>query len=140
MAIAAVDDDMTLWLITSASSPKVSEIEDDGRAMLTLQRSHQFAALNGNIELIYERDKIWELWRESYRIWYEGKSDPDIVLLRFAPYDAEYWDSSGAKGIAYAFQAVRAYMTGEKLSDVANDSDAHAKVDVYDASISTRRQ
>jgi general stress protein 26 len=117
--------------MTSASSPKVNEISDDGRAMLTFQRVNQFATINGNIELVYDRDKIWELWRESYRIWYEGKSDPDIVLLRFTPYDAEYWDSTGAKGIAYVFDALKAYVSGEKMNaqnDTAIDPELHAKI------------
>lgn len=132
MAIAGVDDDVTLWLMTSASSPKVSEISDDGRVMLTFQRAHQFATLNGHAEIVHDRDKIWELWRESYRIWFDGKADPDIVLLRFSPYDAEYWDSSGAKGIAYLFQAVKAYAKGEKISsenELATDPDVHGKLD-----------
>jgi general stress protein 26 len=133
MSVAAVDDDLTVWLVTSASSPKVSEISEDGRVLLSFQRSSQFAALNGRAELVYDRDKIWELWREAYRVWYDGKSDPDIVLLRFTPYDAEYWDSSGAKGIAYLFRAARAYAMGEKLSDdsgMAVDPDYHGKVDL----------
>jgi hypothetical protein len=100
---------------------------------MTFQRSTQFAALNGHIDLVYDRDKIWELWRESYRIWYDGKSDPDIVLLRFTPYDAEYWDSSGAKGIAYVFKAIRAYAMGETLDESSNietDPEFHGTVDL----------
>lgn len=132
MAVAGVDDDLTVWLMTGGNSPKVSEVSDDGRVMLTFQRAHQFAMLNGHAEIVHDRDKIWELWRESYRIWFDGKADPDIVLLRFVPYDAEYWDSSGAKGIAYLFQAVKAYAKGDKItseSELAADPDLHGKLD-----------
>lgn len=137
MSIAGVDDDVTLWFITSVRSAKADEVAEDARAMVTLQDSSRFLCLNGNVELVFDPERIKALWKDSYRVWYEGEGDPDIVLLRFCSFDAEYWDTSGLTGLKYAFQAARAYVTGTTLDDRAelgNDPDSHAKLKLWDPS------
>src|SRR5450432_2357991 len=47
MAIAEVGDDGTLWFITNVDSPKVLEIREDSRAMVSLQSARQFVTMNG---------------------------------------------------------------------------------------------
>jgi general stress protein 26 len=131
MALAGVDDDATLWFVTSSSSAKVKEIEQDARATVALQGSARYVVLDGKVEATRDRAKIQEMWKETYRVWYDGKSDPDIVLLRFTPSEAEYWDSSGIEGLKYVFRAAQAYLTRQPLKndpDLKEDSDAHAKL------------
>ncbi len=55
-------------------------------------------------------------------------SDPELVLLRFVPFDAEYWDNSGAHGVKHAFEAAKAYLSGQKVDASDFDPEAHAKV------------
>jgi general stress protein 26 len=127
MAVAQVESDGTLWFITGVDSPKVLEVREDSRALISLQNSRQFVTMNGHLELVADRSKVDELWKEPYRIWFDGKSDPEIVLLRFTPLDAEYWDNAGAHGIRHAFEAAKAYLKGEKVKS-DGDPEAHAKV------------
>jgi general stress protein 26 len=137
MSIAAVDDDVTLWFVTSIRSAKADEVAEDSRAMVTLQDSSRFLCLNGNIELVFDPERIRALWRESYRVWYAGEHDPDIVLLRFTGFDAEYWDNSGLTGLKYALHAARAYVTGQKLderSEPNEDPESHAKLKLWEPS------
>src|SRR5690349_16507058 len=84
MSIAQVEDDGTLWFLTSVSSAKVQELTDDSRAMVSLQRSSQFVTLNGNVQFVHDRIKIHKLWKVTDGAWFQGKDDPDIVLLRFS--------------------------------------------------------
>lgn len=128
MAVAEVSADGTLWFITSVDSTKVLEIRADSRAMLTLQNTNQFVAMNGHFELVADRAKIDELWKESYRLWFKGESDPELVLLRFTPFDAEYWDNSGAHGVKHAFEAAKAYLKGQKIDPEEFDPEAHARL------------
>ena len=128
MAIAKVEDDGTLWFVTSVDSPKVLEIRDDSRAMVSLQNSRQFVSINGHFELVTDRAKVDELWKESYRVWFEGENDPELVLLRFTPFDAEFWDNAGARGIKYAFEAAKAYLKGQKMDPSEFDPEAHARL------------
>jgi general stress protein 26 len=128
MAIAELTDDGTLWFITGVDSTKVLEIRDDSRGMLSLQSARQFVTINGHFELVADRERVDRLWKEAYRVWFDGKRDPEIVLLRFTPFDAEYWDSSGTHGIKQAFDAAKAYLSGQKVDPAEYDPEAHARV------------
>jgi general stress protein 26 len=128
MAVADVGSDGTLWFITGVDSTKVLEVREDSRALISLQSSRQFVTMNGHLELVADRAKVDQIWKEAYRIWFDGKNDPELVLLRFTPFDAEYWDNSGAHGIKHAFEAAKAYLKGQKLNPSEYDPEAHAKV------------
>jgi general stress protein 26 len=128
MAVAEVDGEGTLWFITNVDSTKVLEIRGDSRAMLTLQSSHQFLTMNGHFELVSDREKVERLWKEAYRVWFDGQNDPELVLLRFTPFEAVYWDNAGAHGVKHAFEAAKAYLKGQKLDPTEHDPDAHARL------------
>lgn len=128
MAVADVADDGTVWFVTSIDSTKVLEIRDDSRAMLTLQNGRQYVAMNGHFELVADHAKVEQLWQEPYRLWFNGQADPELVLLRFTPFDAEYWDSAGAHGVKHAFEAAKAYLKGQKLDPSEYDAEAHARL------------
>lgn len=137
MSVAQVDDDVTLWFITSVTSAKAEEVAEDSRAMATFQSATRFLCLNGNAELSFDRDRIRALWKESYRLWYHGDSDPDIVLVRLTTFDAEYWDRSGFQGVKGAFEAARAYVTGQPIEakpEYSDDVDSHARIKLWDPS------
>jgi general stress protein 26 len=96
--------------------------------MVSLAHARRFVSINGHIELVADRAKIDALWREPYRIWFDGKNDPELVLLRFTPFDAEYWDNTGAHGIKHAFEAAKAYLKGQKIDPAEFDPEAHARL------------
>lgn len=136
MAIARVEDNVTLWFITSVASAKADEVAEDARAMVTLQSSSRFICINGNAELVFDPEQIRALWKDEYRVWYDSERDPDIVLVRFSSFDAEYWDNSGMQGLKYVFQAARAYVTGQKLEDkpeLLQDAESHAKLKLWES-------
>ena len=128
MAIADLSDDGTLWFITDVDSTKVLEIRDDSRAMISLQSARQFVTINGHFQLVADPARVGRIWKESYRVWFNGKGDPELVLLRFTPFDAEYWDGSGAHGVKQAFDAAKAYLKGQKLDPAEYDPEAHARI------------
>lgn len=131
MTVAAVDDDATIWFFTSKNSPKVAELERDERALLSFQGVTRFASLYGIGEVSTDQEMIDALWKEGYRVWYSDSHDPEIVLLRFTPYEAEYWDQSGVQGLKYMLRAARAYVSGKPLSDhrsLSHDPHTHAKL------------
>jgi general stress protein 26 len=131
MALADIDSDGVLWFVTRVDSPKIDEIRTDPRAIVTCQDKNQFATIEGHCEVARDAQKINDIWKESYKVWFDGKGDPKLVLLRFVPDHGEYWDNSGSKGIRYAFKAVAAYVQGKKLGPGANDDpEAHGKVEL----------
>jgi general stress protein 26 len=127
LSIAGREPDGTLWFMTSVQSPKVAEIVADQRSLVTLQSSNRFVALEGTAQIVGDPEKIRELWSPAQRIWFESENDPDIVLIRFSPKEAEYWDNAGAQGIRFAFAAAKAVLMREPLTD-RGDPKAHGKV------------
>jgi len=115
-----------VYLVSGTDSAKVAEITADSQVLLVFQDARQFLVLNGRAHLTRERELIERLWSDSWRVWFpQGKSDPAICLIQIEPLEGEYWDSSGARGLKYAFQAARAYATGQPPSP---DASQHGKV------------
>ena len=126
MAVAELKPDADAYFATSIESPKVKEIEADPKAMITFQGSSQFAYLQGTMTVVRDRALIDRLWQEMWRAWFPGgKDDPSLCLLKFTSTEAEYWDNSGAKGLRYAFEGLKAILSGTKASATA---DQHAKI------------
>jgi len=127
LGLADTEDDGTLWFMTSVQSVKVAELRADSRALIAMQKSNQWIVAEGYVEIVSDQEKVHELWTEAQRIWFKGKDDPDITLLRFSPVEAEFWDNAGALGVKFAFEAAKAIVTSEPLAD-RGDPKAHGKV------------
>jgi general stress protein 26 len=124
MAIAKVEDDGRLWFITGADTAKVHEIEVDSHVHLIAQDGNTaFLSLSGRASLIDDREKLAQLWQESFREWFpKGKDDSGIELIAVRPERGEFWDSTGAKrfkylweGFAKAHQVGGAQDTGDNI-------------------------
>ncbi len=55
----------------------------------------KYASVSGTAEVILDRQKIKELWSIPVKIWWQSPDDPNILLVKVTPEDAEYWDSPG---------------------------------------------
>lgn len=130
MAIAQVDDNCDLWFITSEESAKVHEIEADTRVHVICQdRGSSCLTVSGRASLSHDRQMIQKLWKPTFRPWFpEGQDDPRIVLIHVLGEHGEFWDSHGLKGIEYAFQAVKAAVTG--TTPKVEEGEQHGEVDL----------
>jgi general stress protein 26 len=127
MQIAEVNDNGELYFATSMDSAKLRDIETDPQVMLIMQEGSAYVSITGAAHTSTDRELIDRLWSEAWQVWFpEGKDDPNIVILRIEPEDAEYWDNSGTEGIAYAMTALKAYVKGERPSET--DAAQHGKV------------
>ena len=115
MAIADVESDGDIWFVTSSASGKVDEILGDPTVAVTLQSGSRFLSLSGTASLSNDREKIAELWKEPWKVWFpQGRQSPELVLLKVSASEGEYWDNSGLNGLKYAFEAGKAYLKGER--------------------------
>ena len=116
MAIAEVEDDGAIWMMTSASSRKIDELTEDARVLLVCEsgRSQQLS-ISGRARVVVDPGRVRRLWKEAYRVWFpDGPEDSDIALLAVDPMMAEFWDTSGTNRVAYFWETVKAYMTAER--------------------------
>ncbi|MDB4974767.1 MAG: ral stress protein [Myxococcaceae bacterium] len=127
MAVADTSEDGSIWFITGADTPKIDEIKADSEIVAAFAEGRRYLSVSGRAEISRDRAHIQRIWKESFRVYFNGKDDPNIVLLRLNPVEAEYWDNSGSEGIKYALKFAAAYVTGEKIKG-ADDVNIHAKV------------
>jgi general stress protein 26 len=128
MAVAELQHGGDMYFSTTADSPKIAEIQTNPTVLVTFQSNTQFAVITGKAEVVRDRDEINRLWKEAWRVWFPaGKDDPSLCLLKIAADEAEYWDNSGAQGLKYVFEGVKALVEGRRP---ATDENQHAKVDL----------
>ncbi len=126
MAIAQIDDDMNVYLVTDTNSLKIDEINVNPHATLTFQSTRKFASVNGEFTVLRDRQLIEKMWKEAWKVWFPvGKSDPNIALLKFTAHEGEYWNNAGLQGLKYIYDSAKAYVAGETPK---TDDAQHAKV------------
>jgi len=126
MAIARMEDTMTVYLVADINSVKVDEIKLNPHALLTFQSTNKFASLQGQLVVSLDRTLIELLWKETWKVWFpKGKSDENIALLKFNGAEGEFWNSAGIQGLKYAYSATKAYLAGEKMGA---DNQQHSTV------------
>jgi general stress protein 26 len=111
-----IDADGDIWFFTSASSHKVSEINQLPKVNVSFADpdNQRYVSVSGTAQLVRDRAKIDELWRPEFKIWFpEGKDDPEVALLRVSLDKAEYWDSPSST-IGYALSFVSSLVTGKQ--------------------------
>ncbi len=114
MAVAKLEPNCGLWFFTGRDSRKVHDIEEDQGVLIVCQDEHaSYVSLAGRANLVSDREKFREFWKETYRVWFpQGVDDPNLLLIFVQPEQAEYWDSRGAQGLNYFFESAKAYATG----------------------------
>ena len=138
MAVAAVEGSDCVWFVMSDDSPKAAELRADSRVSATFQAARKFVALSGTAEIVRDRAKIHALWKDTWKVWFpDGKDDPSIALIRVSVDDAELWDSAGAKGVKYVFEAVKSVLAGERPSHVGVQ---HARIKAPDREVASSRR
>ena len=125
MAIARVDDDGTIYFMTSKQTSKIDELQADPRVDLFFQAKRQFATVSGRATLRDDRELIAELFKEAWKVWLpDGKDDPNAIIIVVDPERGEYWDQTGAKGLSFLYRAAKALVTH---STPEPDPDSHGK-------------
>lgn len=99
MGIQGVDDDGTVWFLSSSETDKNEDIERDPRVTLLLQnnKSYEYAQLSGHASIHRDRALIEKYWTPVAKIWFEGKDDPRLTLLAVHPVSGYYWTTRNGR-------------------------------------------
>ena len=117
-----IDPNGDLWFFTGASSHKVSEISRVPRVNVSFADpdNQNYVSITGAAQLVRDRNKIAELWKPEFKMWFpEGKDDPDIALLRISLEKAEYWDSPSSN-FGYVLNFVSSLVMGKEADHGEN--------------------
>jgi general stress protein 26 len=119
MSTQKVCDQGNVWFFSSGDSDKNKEIEEDKNVQLFYSHpgKDSYMIVNGEAEIIFDRDKIDELWSPEIKAWFpEGKDDPNISIIKVVPTSAYYWDTEGGKMINF-FKILASAATGKNFVD-----------------------
>ena len=117
MSTQKVCDEGNIWFFSNADSDKNKEIEQNNNVQLFYSHpgKDSFMIVNGEAEIIFDRDMIDELWSPILKAWFPGgKDDPNISIVKVKPSNAYYWDTDGNKMINF-LKMVASAATGKNL-------------------------
>ncbi len=119
MSAQKVDEQVNIWFLSAVDSHKNDELQQDPYVQLLFQGSSHtdFMTLWGTCSINRNKQKIDELWEPLVKVWFtEGKDDPRITVIRFAPEDGYYWDTKHGGMVAFA-KMIAGAITGTTLDD-----------------------
>lgn len=111
-----IDPNGDLWFFTNASSHKVSEVKESPKVNVSFADpdKQRYVSVTGVAHSVRDRQKIDELWRPEFKMWFpKGKDDPEIALLKVSLEKGEYWDSPSST-IGFALSFVSSLVTGKQ--------------------------
>jgi general stress protein 26 len=118
MATQEVDDEGNFWFLSSRQSNKNFEVGDDSRVQLFYANKGdvEFLSVYGHAEIYKDSDKIEQHWTPMAKAWFqEGKSDPDLTVIKVTPEDVYYWDTKSGKAVSLI--KIMASVVGNRTMD-----------------------
>ncbi len=117
MGAQMVCEEGNIWFFSEINSDKNKEIKEDKHVQLFFSHpgKSSYLVVNGEAEVIIDKNKTDELWTPFAKIWFkEGKDDPNISIIKVKPTTAYFWDTDGNKMINF-LKMVASVVTGKNL-------------------------
>lgn len=92
-----MDADGALWFFTDARSEKTERLIPLNLSFS--DESHSiYVSISGHGEVVRDREHVKRLWTPYAKPWFlEGPESQHLVLLKFVPHTADYWDAPHSK-------------------------------------------
>ncbi len=90
--------DGTVWFMTFNDMPKLLEIAEDQRALVSYAQpsKYEFVTLSGRARMVDDRAQVHALWNEGLRVWFPGGPDsPNLTLIAVDVEEARNLDQAG---------------------------------------------
>jgi general stress protein 26 len=105
-----------IWFFSDRDTEKTESALRDTKCCLTFAdiRGQTFVSATGELALVDDREEIRRLWSEGAEVYFPGGADDNsVVLLRFSPEHAAYWDAP-SNPVVLAIKLLQAKVTGER--------------------------
>ena len=119
MSISKIDEDVTIWFFTKASSYKADKIEESKKVSIAItnESSNNYLMIHGTATLINDKTKMKELWSSILKAWFPlCLNDPDMILIKVTPNEVNYWDTNSNKMVVL-FNMIKAIVTGKEYAE-----------------------
>lgn len=109
-------DDGTLWFATNEGGDLTKAFNVPHPVSITGQSGSAYVHVTGFATTQKDRSKAKEVWTERLRPWFpNGAESEDLVLIKVHPQHASVWDSSISDVLGFAWKAIKAVATGNKI-------------------------
>jgi general stress protein 26 len=114
-------DSGRLWFLTSRKTDLAEQMGAQAQAMHCVmdEKNGFHACIAGSIRESRDQAKIDEVWSPMTAAWFEGREDPDILLVEFTPREAEIWRSTDST-IRFGLEMLRANLDRDKQPDLGS--------------------
>lgn len=119
MSVQDIDDDGTVWFISSTESTRNHVLARDPRVELAFQNEakYEYLTLHGTATVHTDRATIDAHWSALAGAWFDGgKDDPRVSIIAVKPLGGHYWETRAGKLIAFAKMSYAA-LTGSDVND-----------------------
>lgn len=118
MALQKVEDDGSMWFISSSESDKNRDIARDPRVVITVQNDSksQYLSVAGHASVHTDKATIDKYWTSFANAWFQGKDDPRVTVIGVRPTAGHYWDTQHGKTVAMVKMSFAA-LTGTRVDD-----------------------
>jgi general stress protein 26 len=94
MMTAKIDDDFSIWYVTSVASNKVRHIRTNPTVCNTFHEGGKWVRTIGKAELVSDKAGKAAVWNDMYaRFWPGGADDPDYAVIKVTPSQVEWFDT-----------------------------------------------
>jgi general stress protein 26 len=91
MTVLGIDKAGALWFMTSIEH--LPHADWPVSAAFANEDANRFVSVTGIAQAVQDSERIHELWSVMCRPWFPmGPDSPEIVLIRFAPDQVEFWE------------------------------------------------
>lgn len=115
MSTKKVCDAGDVWFLSGKDSQHNKNIHKDSIVCLTYinKASMEFMIVNGEASISQDKNIIDELYSKSDDIWFKGKDDPNVTVIKVEPLDVKYWDTKHNK-IVTLIKMASSFIKGEQ--------------------------
>ena len=115
MSPLEMDSDGAVWFFTEHDSSKSAHLSTANLAFSDASNG-TYVSLSGRGEIHKNKEDIHRLWTVFAKPWFPGGPDsPNLVLLKFIPSTAEYWDAPHSKTVRL-FSLAASIVTGKPVN------------------------
>lgn len=127
MTVARVDEDGTMWFVTSRDSDLVDELLGTERAAVSLQSTTLYLHAYGRTRVFLDEPHAREAWNPTMKAWFpEGVESSDLAVVQLEPTSADWWDIRGGRTLRFAFELARSLVSGEPMPSNEEGVRGHA--------------
>ncbi len=118
MSAQQVDEMGNVWFLSDKDSTKNTDIKANSHVDLLFgQGNAKFLSLHGSAQVLYDKEKIMELWQPIAKISFTECVDyPRISVIKVSVKDGYYWDTKHGKVVEVAIMAA-AFVSGKTMDD-----------------------